>query len=481
MKNTFIFSFVYSALFSAVFFCAGLFGFAGNGTAHPLDFTVLQLGGSAEISQDAAVDLENPQKTVQDKESVPHMLIIGGIQGDEPGGFSAAALLGTHYEFKNGYVTIIPNLNFLSIINRNRGSHGDMNRKFAEISKDDPDYHAVKRVQELIRSPEVDLILNLHDGGGFYHPTYINEWQNPKRWGNSVIIDQEVCEDAAFGNLGEIGRRVVAKVNEHLLADGHSYHLKNTETAKGDKEMEKSLTWFAIGQGKPAFGVEATKNLNVAGRVYYHLHAIEAFLDEAGISYRRDFELTTEGISKALNTDIYLGFMNNRLVLPLDDIRRPQPGIYPMRKDCDVKGNSPILTAVADKGSMQVHYGNNRVTNFKVEWLELDTSIDGMYVELDGERHYAKFGDMLYVRGHVEVVPREGYRLNAIGAVVGEGPRGDESGIKIYKKDFQKRFSVDEFGSQYRLEVYGKKGYAGTFILNFTENLPEHRVFSPIL
>lgn len=434
-------------------------------SAHPLDFTVLQLGSHPDIGT---------------MDSVSHILIVGGIQGDEPGGFSAASLLGTHYTFKNGYVTIIPNLNFLSIINRNRGSSGDMNRKFAKLSEKDPDFHAVRRVQELIRSPEVDLILNLHDGYGFYSPKYVSEMQCPKRWGNSVIIDQEECGDIPFGNLGEIGRRVVAKVNENLLEKGHSYHLKNTETAKGDKEMEKSLTWFALGQGKPAFGVEATKNINVAGRVYYHLHAIEEFFNVAGIEFSRDFPLTTKGIHEALNNDIYLGFMGNRLILPLDDIRRPQLGVFPMQKEYTIKGNSPILAALHEKNTMQVHYGNNRVTNFKVEWLDLDTSLDSMEVELDGKVYTAKFGDILYAKNYAKVLPQKGYRLNAIGAVVGNGPRGDESNIKIYKKAFQERFSVDKFGNQYRLEIYKGAKYAGTFILNYCKTAPENPVFSPL-
>jgi len=58
------------------------------------------------------------------------ILIIGGIQGDEPGGFMAASLISTRYKIKNGNVWIVPNLNFDSIINRSRGRFGDMNRKF---------------------------------------------------------------------------------------------------------------------------------------------------------------------------------------------------------------------------------------------------------------------------------------------------------------------------------------------------------------
>ena len=48
----------------------------------------------------------------------PTLLVIGGIQGDEPGGFTAASMLVTNYEIKSGSVWVVPNLNFESIIQR---------------------------------------------------------------------------------------------------------------------------------------------------------------------------------------------------------------------------------------------------------------------------------------------------------------------------------------------------------------------------
>ena len=42
----------------------------------------------------------------------PALLVVGGIQGDEPGGFSAASLLVTHYRITSGSVWVVPNLNF---------------------------------------------------------------------------------------------------------------------------------------------------------------------------------------------------------------------------------------------------------------------------------------------------------------------------------------------------------------------------------
>jgi predicted deacylase len=97
----------------------------------------------------------------------PAVLVVGGIQGDEPGGFSAATLLATHYTITKGAVWIVPNLNFPSIVRNSRGLHGDMNRKFLRLDKNDPEYPTVSRIQELIRHPDVKLVLNLHDGSGF--------------------------------------------------------------------------------------------------------------------------------------------------------------------------------------------------------------------------------------------------------------------------------------------------------------------------
>jgi len=52
----------------------------------------------------------------------PTILVVGGVQGDEPGGFSAAALLISHYKITSGAVWVVPNLNFLSIIRCSRAS-----------------------------------------------------------------------------------------------------------------------------------------------------------------------------------------------------------------------------------------------------------------------------------------------------------------------------------------------------------------------
>jgi hypothetical protein len=200
------------------------------------------------------------------------MLIVGGIQGDEPGGFMAASLISTHYEITKGSVWIVPNFNFYSIIKRNRGPYGDMNRKFAKLSKNDPDYKTIERMKKIIKKPNIKMVLNLHDGSGFYRKKYIDKSHQPLKWGQATIIDQDKINGVLYGNLAQIAKSVDEHINKNLIKKEHIFHTKNTKTFINktfeEKEMGKTLTFYALSQGKAAFGNESSKSLNVSERVY---------------------------------------------------------------------------------------------------------------------------------------------------------------------------------------------------------------------
>ena len=170
------------------------------------------------------------------------LLIVGGIHGDEPGGYFAPAVLEKYYKIKSGNLWIIPNLNVDSIIANTRGINGDMNRKFNVIDKKDKDLLSVNRVKEIILEKRVDLILNLHDGFGFYRDIYEDAVFNPNSWGQATIIDQEKIDDK-FGNLDEIANQVNKMVNnEGLYQDFHTFGVKNTKTKQKDEQMQQSLS-----------------------------------------------------------------------------------------------------------------------------------------------------------------------------------------------------------------------------------------------
>lgn len=211
------------------------------------------------------------------------LMLIGGIQGNEPGGFLSADLY-ADMSLEKGNLIVVPRANFYSIILNQRGVNGDMNRKFAGGSETETmEDQIVAILKELIN--ESDYLLNLHDGAGYYHPTYINKWRNPSRFGQSIIADCEIFHVPGSDQvirLGDMARQVIEAVNRQIDNDLHKFHFMNTRT--GDphsphSEQKMSATYYALTERHiPAFGVETSKFLpTVDLKVRYHNLVINEF------------------------------------------------------------------------------------------------------------------------------------------------------------------------------------------------------------
>jgi hypothetical protein len=406
------------------------------------------------------------------------LLVIGGIQGDEPGGFNAASLLVTHYKITKGNLWVVPNLNFMSILKRSRGPYGDMNRKFADLSLNDPEYGIVKKIQKIIRHNEVNLILNLHDGSGFYNKQYIDPLHNPHKWGQSCIIDQATIGHAKYGALKNMADKAQTHINQHLITKLHHFGVKNTKTSEGDAEMAKSLTYYAMQQQKPAFGIEGSKSLPTHERVYYHLLALESFMHQMGIEYKRDFSLTPKGVWRAINHDIDVTLYNT-IHLPLKNART-QLRYFPMPKDKepDLASSTPIVGLLKNRDLYRVAYGNRRVTNLIPQYFTFDYSLESINIKADGEIKEVKIGSVLEVNRDfkVEILPKE-YRVNLIGYAK-KGLK-NEAGVFVKKDEFLKQFSIDKSGTTFRVELYKKEKFSGMVLVRFVPpQIPSARLAS---
>lgn len=405
------------------------------------------------------------------------LLVVGGIQGDEPGGFNAASLLVTHYKITKGTVWVVPNLNFLSIVERSRGPYGDMNRKFADLSPEDPEYGTVQRIKSIITNPHISMVLNLHDGSGFFREKYIDKWHNPYRWGQSCIIDQATIDAPRYGNLEEIAHEVKAHVNRNLFDSEHHFSVKNTETAKGDDEMSKSLTYFAIRNNKPAFGIEGSKNFGTHFRAYYHLLALEKFMDIMGIEYERKLELNPFSVKNAIdNSEMKVVLYDNKLLLPVSKARNYLHYI-PMKKDAKVeyKADHPLVAVVEKDEKFRVCYGNRRMSLLYPQYFEYDNSLHTLDLQIDGYEKVVPLGTVVDVKESFLVKNHEGYRVN----VIGYTQKGLDSEVDttIDRSSIVDRFSIDKEGKIYRVEVYKDEKFSGMILVNFDpEHLPSQEV-----
>ncbi|WP_456325327.1 M99 family carboxypeptidase catalytic domain-containing protein [Desulfonauticus submarinus] len=199
------------------------------------------------------------------------LLIIGGIHGNEPGAYKAVDIL-SRIKLKQGKLVLIPRSNFTSILANMRGYNGDMNRKFAFIKKNDPDYPWVSWLKKHILQQKVDAVLSLHDGAGFH-------LRNKSAWGECIVIDEVAYQGWP---LYRIAYWVINQVNRHVFSPLHKFAIYNTHTFSSHTkhaEQRKSLTFFTLTQAhKPAFCLEVSKQLpSLSLKVMYHLSMLKYF------------------------------------------------------------------------------------------------------------------------------------------------------------------------------------------------------------
>ncbi|MDD7324216.1 MAG: M99 family carboxypeptidase catalytic domain-containing protein [Campylobacter lanienae] len=421
------------------------------------------------------------KKGEENKEAV---LVIGGTQGDEPGGFFSANLLATEYNITKGALWVVPNLNFPSIVKNSRGAAGDMNRKFAKISPKDPDYKAVNFIKDTITHKDVAFVVHLHDGSGFYRPEFIDAKHSPARWGNCAIIDQSELKGVKYGELEINANRIIKTINEKIKDKEHIYHLKNTRTAEKDSknaEQLNSLTYFAITKGKPAYANEASKELDVYTRIYYHLIALEEYMRIAGVEFERTFRLTPKGIEEVMKKEIRLSLFDDRFLLALKDPRAsinyiPTPRYQQLSSN--YQSQNPLIAIVdetrknkngKESKETNIYYGNKLLTSIRPQYFEFAHSLPTASVKIDGRDEIVTFGSKIHVDDNIIINSQKNVRVNVIGY---ENPSKKETDVKITKKDIQKNFSIDKAGKIFRVEFYeqerGKKDkFLGMFLVEF--------------
>ena len=217
------------------------------------------------------------------KEPGKTILLIGGIQGDEPGGFLSADRYADFF-LARGNLIVVPRANFHSIVLYQRQINEDMNRKFAEDNQNNYESKVVVILKKLIE--ESDCLLNLHDGSGFFAEKWKSPDINPKKFGQSIIADNSTYVNQETGqtiNLEAMAQKVVETINKKIKKPEYRFHFNNHKTdckSSLHKEQRKSATYYALNKcGIPAFGIETSKSLPLEMKIRHHNLAINAFME----------------------------------------------------------------------------------------------------------------------------------------------------------------------------------------------------------
>lgn len=225
------------------------------------------------------------------KEPGNTMMLIGGIQGDEPGGYLTADLYADITLLK-GNLIVVPRANFYSILlNQRNGLTGDMNRKFDGGGEpvNNMEEEIVAILKHLIA--ESDCLLNLHEGSGYYAPQWVSDVENPMRFGQSIIYDMDtynVPGERRTIYLAELAQKVIDKVNRQIGTPRYHFKSNNHNTLSENsphKEQRKSATYYALTKAHiPAFGVENSKLVkSLEAKIRLQKLVVNSFMEEFGI------------------------------------------------------------------------------------------------------------------------------------------------------------------------------------------------------
>jgi hypothetical protein len=357
------------------------------------------------------------------------LMIIGGIQGDEPGGFLSADLY-ADISLAQGNIIVVPRANFYSIILNKRGPDGDMNRQFGDPVTARRHMKIVAILKKLMS--ESDLLLNLHDGSGFFRPRWEGPMANPKRYGQSLIADaaKYKAADGKMIDLEGMAQKVLERVNPQIENRKYRMLFNNHRTAEKDtvhKEQRRSATYYALTQCYiPAYGVETSKSLpSTAMKIKHHALVVNAFMQELGIEVENPGSRLEPAqlryLVVSVNDALPLVVANHGVLTVREGDKINVLHVeanYERGLTCDIKGLGSVndlrqafvikksTTAVARKDHSQIGKISIQVAKGEQPFTTVRSPILYFLLEVEGQRRVLADGEVLrVVRGdHITLV-----------------------------------------------------------------------------
>lgn len=210
----------------------------------------------------------------------PAVLIIGGTHGNETAGFEAATLLLKRFADAppaKGTLFIIPEANRVAVLKNKRRipvpkgvdiEKGNLNRCYPGDPDGLPMERMAHQITELIRSENVDLLLDLHESR-FFHLEKKREGAY-SGLGQTLIYTPD--EEATW-----LGMIVLDKLNGTIPPGIKQFSML-------ERPIEKSAAWSAgVHFNIPAFTTETCRKLPLKERIDYQIRIVMTILEEKGM------------------------------------------------------------------------------------------------------------------------------------------------------------------------------------------------------
>jgi len=194
----------------------------------------------------------------------PVVMVIGGVHGDEPGGYMAADRL-VKWRITKGTLAVIPEAHKEAIRRKVRGYPGNMNRMLPGDPHGDDMHRLAYAIWSQIKAVHPGLLVTLHESRGFHAE-------------DSSAFGQTLTHD--FAVINPLMQRAIARANPDIgpERDHFRIYIYPVETCPTYVAWERLRI--------PATSIETAKPLPLEQRIEYQLMMLMGFFDEVGLGYQ---------------------------------------------------------------------------------------------------------------------------------------------------------------------------------------------------
>lgn len=192
----------------------------------------------------------------------PVVMIVGGVHGNEPAGFTAANKVKS-WKIDKGTLLVLPNANKRADERGVRAVKGEsnLNRVFPVSSKDSPDTTLSKAIWKVVKDYDVDWLMDMHEGYDYYKN------KSTSSVGQSLIYYPN-------SSTRSVASKIVSTLNKGISSSYKDFSLLKYPV-KGS--LARSAAQYL---GVHAFIFETCDNPSLSVRVNYQLKAAKILLGE---------------------------------------------------------------------------------------------------------------------------------------------------------------------------------------------------------
>ncbi len=191
----------------------------------------------------------------------PVVLIVGGVHGNEPAGYTAAAKV-TEWEVDKGTLLVIPKANKLACDSKVRylSSMGDLNRDFPQSSTEGADNVLSRAIWSAVKTYDVDWLMDMHEGYDYYKNS------STSSVGQSLIYYPYKTKATASVIVNTLNKDISTSYKKFSLLQ---YPVKGSLSRAAGQYL-----------GVHSFIFETCDNPSLSVRVNYHLKAAKTLLQQ---------------------------------------------------------------------------------------------------------------------------------------------------------------------------------------------------------